>query len=227
MEDISDSLRGLHNISDLIPSLVKRMDAEEARPDQQKAMLKEYVRNWDLLFNAIKDMRANEQNVTDKLLKQMDRVNKVVNDKRIVIDEQVLQEITQLVEVKTGFNLQSYIAQVQAEAIKSQFQSLRDDLKKQTCNVTDEVKKLTEAQNKRIEAIENNERHIERINKALNSICVFMAVLFLLQMFTNFTGYISAFTHHFWMSLIITAVIVIVACIIAYFKVDKDDSNGY
>lgn len=229
MTDLNDSVGSLRNKDELIQQMLDRISALEKRPDETKQMLAEYARNWDSLNSVLDGLRTNQTNVNGKLVNLMQDVLKTVHDKRIVIDNQVLREIEGFIQATTGFNLRSYIAKVQADAINSQFEALRTSVKQNTDNVSKEVKKLTEAQNERIRATDKTGEHIQRLASNMKLLWTAFFVLALVQVFTISLINVNSLIKHPFMavfSLVIVAVIGIIIFLIN--KKNRDsDSNGY
>ena len=121
---LTSKVDGVRSDQAVIQSLLNRVKVLEDKPDEQRKLLVEYVRNFDTtnqLIGKVQEGQANFATGVQTLLKQ---IATYVRQKKIMIDASTIEELRAVVEQKTNNKLSEYIGNVQREAIEKQFNQL-------------------------------------------------------------------------------------------------------
>lgn len=115
----------------VIQSILNRLEVLETKPDLQREMLSDYVRNFDNQTTYLSNLSRELERFSDTHTEYIKQVNDNIANKKIIIDSQVIGEIMAIVQRNTGFNLRDYISKIQQEAIQRETQKATKEIKQQ------------------------------------------------------------------------------------------------
>ena len=205
IENLNDVIKQLKSDQQVIQSLFKRVDALEQTPDATKAMLAEYVRNFD---TTIKTLNVLAQNQSYYAKKEQEALIQIAN-KQITINRDTLNELKQLVQKETGFALQKYVSEVQRKAINANFAEFNKRLQSRLNDVDGDITRTLDTLSKTL----------KKANMAVESVSklwIVVGILFVLQILTSFNLYVNSFVSHPVISSIIALIAVALVVGVVY-----------
>lgn len=230
---LNDTLQEIAGYSQVIQSLLKRVDVLEARPDVTRQMLSEYVRNFDTLSNMTKGIIQGIETYRGDENKVLASIKETVEDYHWIIDNSTLEGLKQLVQRETNFSLQKYVSYVQKQCIQTEFTKLRTSLENELVKSMQEVKELQEENNK---LVKQQNKQLEKQNKTISDtgsmLIVLMAVLGVLVVgifFSTFGLLINAFVKHPILSAIVFVILAslmgVLGCVVIKELKKQDESS--
>lgn len=205
IENLNDLVKQLRSDQQVVQSLLKRVDALEQTPDATKAMLAEYVRNFD---TTVKTLNVLAQNQSYYAKKEQEALVQIAN-KQITINRETLTELEQLVQKETGFALQKYISEVQRKAINANFTEFNKRLQSRLNDVDGDITRTLDTLSK---TLKKANMAVESVNK----LWIVVGVLFVLQILTSFDLYVNSFVSHPVISSIIALIAVALVAGVVY-----------
>ena len=184
---------------------MQRVDALEQTPDATKAMLVEYVRNFD---TTVKTLNVLAQNQSYYAKKEQEALVQIAN-KQITINRETLTELEQLVQKETGFALQKYVSEVQRKAINANFTEFNKRLQSRLNDVDGDITRTLDTLSK---TLKKANMAVESVNK----LWIVVGVLFVLQILTSFNLYVNSFVSHPLSSSIIALIAVMLVAGVMY-----------
>ena len=124
MKALGSKVDGVRGDQSLLQSLINRVNVLEKKPDEQKRLLDEYVRNWDSLTQQIGKMQNGQVLFSQSVQKLLNNMAYYVQHKQITVDASTIEALRTVVEAKTNNSLDNYVGQVQVKAINANFQKL-------------------------------------------------------------------------------------------------------
>lgn len=198
IENLNDLVKHLRSDQQVVQSLLKRVDALEQTPDATKAMLAEYVRNFD---TTVKTLNVLAQNQSYYAKKEQEALVQIAN-KQITINRETLTELEQLVQKETGFALQKYVSEVQRKAINANFNAFNKSLQSCLNDVDGDITRTLDTLSK---TLKKANMAVESVNK----LWIVVGVLFVLQILTSFNLYVNSFVSNPVISSIIALIAVV------------------
>lgn len=205
IENLNDVIKQLKSDQQVIQSLFKRVDALEQTPDATKAMLAEYVRNFD---TTVKTLNVLAQNQSYYAKKEQEALVQIAN-KQITINRETLTELEQLVQKETGFALQKYVSEVQRKAINANFTEFNKRLQSRLNDVDGDITRTLDTLSK---TLKKANMAVESVNK----LWIVVGILFVLQILTSFNLYVNSFVKHPLISSIIALIAVALVVGVVY-----------
>lgn len=205
IENLNDLVKQLRSDQQVVQSLFKRVDALEQTPDATKAMLAEYVRNFD---TTVKTLNVLAQNQSYYARKEQEALIQIAN-KQITINRETLTELEQLVQKETGFALQKYVSEVQRKAINANFTEFNKRLQSRLNDVDSDITRTLDTLSK---TLKKANMAVESVNK----LWVVVGVLFVLQILTSFNLYVNSFISYPLISSIIALIAVVLVIGVVY-----------
>lgn len=205
IENLNDVIKQLKSDQQVIQSLFKRVDALEQTPDATKAMLAEYVRNFD---TTVKTLNVLAQNQSYYAKKEQEALIQIAN-KQITINRETLTELEQLVQKETGFALQKYVSEVQRKAINANFTEFNKRLQSRLNAVDGDITRTLDTLSK---TLKKANTAVESVNK----LWIVVGVLLVLQILTSFNLYVNSFVSHPVISSIIALIAVALVAGVVY-----------
>lgn len=205
IENLNDVIKQLKSDQQVIQSLFKRVDALEQTPDATKAMLAEYVRNFD---TTVKTLNVLAQNQSYYAKKEQEALVQIAN-KQITINRETLTELEQLVQKETGFALQKYVSEVQRKAINANFTEFNKRLQSRLNDVDGDITRTLDTLSK---TLKKANMAVESVNK----LWIVVGVLFVLQILTSFNLYVNSFVSYPVISSIIALIAVALVAGVVY-----------
>lgn len=205
IENLNDVIKQLKSDQQVIQSLFKRVDALEQTPDATKAMLAEYVRNFD---TTVKTLNVLAQNQSYYAKKEQEALIQIAN-KQITINRETLTELEQLVQKETGFALQKYVSEVQRKAINANFTEFNKCLQNRLNAVDGDITRTLDTLSK---TLKKANMAVESVNK----LWIVVGILFVLQILTSFNLYVNSFVSHPVISSIIALIAVALVVGVVY-----------
>lgn len=194
---MNNLVKQLRSDQQVVQSLFKRVDALEQTPDATKAMLAEYVRNFD---TTIRTLNVLAQNQSYYAKKEQEALVQIAN-KQITINRETLTELEQLVQKETGFALQKYVSEVQRKAINANFTEFNKRLQSRLNDVDSDITRTLDTLSK---TLKKANMAVESVNK----LWVVVGVLLVLQILTSFNLYVNSFVKHPLISSVIALIAV-------------------
>lgn len=198
IENLNDLVKHLRSDQQALQSLMQRVDALEQTPDATKAMLVEYVRNFD---TTIRTLHVLAQNQSYYAKKEQEALVQIAN-KQITINRETLTELEQLVQKETGFALQKYVSEVQRKAINANFNAFNKSLQSRLNDVDGDITRTLDTLSK---TLKKANMAVESVNK----LWIVVGVLFVLQILTSFNLYVNSFVSNPVISSIIALIAVV------------------
>lgn len=198
IENLNDLVKHLRSDQQALQSLMQRVDALEQTPDATKAMLVEYVRNFD---TTVKTLNVLAQNQSYYAKKEQEALVQIAN-KQITINRETLTELEQLVQKETGFALQKYVSEVQRKAINANFNAFNKSLQSRLNDVDGDITRTLATLSK---TLKKANMAVESVNK----LWIVVGVLFVLQILTSFNLYVNSFVSNPVISSIIALIAVV------------------
>lgn len=198
IENLNDLVKHLRSDQQALQSLMQRVDALEQTPDATKAMLVEYVRNFD---TTVKTLNVLAQNQSYYAKKEQEALVQIAN-KQITINRETLTELEQLVQKETGFALQKYVSEVQRKAINANFNAFNKSLQSRLNDVDGDITRTLDTLSK---ILKKANMAVESVNK----LWIVVGVLFVLQILTSFNLYVNSFVSNPVISSIIALIAVV------------------
>ena len=198
IENLNDLVKHLRSDQQALQSLMQRVDALEQTPDATKAMLVEYVRNFD---TTVKTLNVLAQNQSYYAKKEQEALVQIAN-KQITINRETLTELEQLVQKETGFALQKYVSKVQRKAINANFNAFNKSLQSRLNDVDGDITRTLDTLSK---TLKKANMAVESVNK----LWIVVGVLFVLQILTSFNLYVNSFVSNPVISSIIALIAVV------------------
>lgn len=205
IENLNDLVKQLRSDQQVVQSLLKRVDALEQTPDATKAMLAEYVRNFD---TTVKTLNVLAQNQNYYAKKEQEALVQIAN-KQITINRETLTELEQLVQKETGFALQKYVSEVQRKAINANFAEFNKRLQSRLNAVDSDITRTLDTLSK---TLKKANMAVESVNK----LWIVVGVLFVLQILTSFNLYVNSFVKHPLISSVIALIAVALVVGVVY-----------
>lgn len=205
IENLNDLVKHLRSDQQALQSLMQRVDALEQTPDATKAMLAEYVRNFD---TTVKTLNVLAQNQSYYAKKEQEALVQIAN-KQITINRETLTELEQLVQKETGFALQKYVSEVQRKAINANFTEFNKRLQSRLNDVDGDITRTLDTLSK---TLKKANMAVESVNK----LWIVVGVLFVLQILTSFNLYVNSFVKHPLISSIIALIAVALVVGVVY-----------
>lgn len=205
IENLNDLVKHLRSDQQALQSLMQRVDALEQTPDATKAMLVEYVRNFD---TTVKTLNVLAQNQSYYAKKEQEALVQIAN-KQITINRETLTELEQLVQKETGFALQKYVSEVQRKAINANFTEFNKRLQSRLNDVDGDITRTLDTLSK---TLKKANMAVESVNK----LWIVVGVLFVLQILTSFNLYVNSFVSHPLSSSIIALIAVMLVAGVMY-----------
>lgn len=202
---MNNLVKQLRSDQQVVQSLFKRVDALEQTPDATKAMLAEYVRNFD---TTVKTLNVLAQNQSYYAKKEQEALVQIAN-KQITINRETLTELEQLVQKETGFALQKYVSEVQRKAINANFTEFNKRLQSRLNDVDSDITRTLDTLSK---TLKKANMAVESVNK----LWIVVGVLFVLQILTSFNLYVNSFVKHPLISSIIALIAVMLVAGVVY-----------
>lgn len=230
---LNDTLESIADYSQVIQSLLKRVDILEAKPDATREMLAEYVRNFDTLSNMAQGIIQGIERYQGNENEVLASIQATVEDYHWIIDRSTLEGLKQLVERETGFSLQKYVSYVQRQCIQAEFKKLKTSLEDELVKNLQEVKELQEENNR---LVQEQNKQLKEQNKTISEngsmmlvLMGFLGILIVGIFFILFSSLINAFVTHPVLSAIVFTVLVVVLGVLAFWVKstwqEQDDSN--
>lgn len=230
---LNDTLESIADYSQVIQSLLKRVDILEAKPDATREMLAEYVRNFDTLSNMAQGIIQGIERYQGNENEVLASIQATVEDYHWIIDRSTLEGLKQLVERETGFSLQKYVSYVQRQCIQAEFKKLKTSLEDELVKNLQEVKELQEENNK---LVQEQNKQLKEQNKTISEngsmmlvLMGFLGILIVGIFFILFSSLINAFVTHPVLSAIVFTVLVVIVGVLAFWVKstwqEQDDSN--
>lgn len=198
IENLNDLVKHLRSDQQALQSLMQRVDALEQTPDATKAMLVEYVRNFD---TTVKTLNVLAQNQSYYAKKEQEALVQIAN-KQITINRETLTELEQLVQKETGFALQKYVSEIQRKAINANFNAFNKSLQSRLNDVDGDITRTLDTLSK---TLKKANMAVESVNK----LWIVVGVLFVLQILTSFNLYVNSFVSNPVISSIIALIAVV------------------
>lgn len=198
IENLNDLVKHLRSDQQALQSLMQRVDALEQTPDATRAMLVEYVRNFD---TTVKTLNVLAQNQSYYAKKEQEALVQIAN-KQITINRETLTELEQLVQKETGFALQKYVSEVQRKAINANFNAFNKSLQSRLNDVDGDITRTLDTLSK---TLKKANMAVESVNK----LWIVVGVLFVLQILTSFNLYVNSFVSNPVISSIIALIAVV------------------
>ena len=198
IENLNDLVKHLRSDQQALQSLMQRVDALEQTPDATKAMLVEYVRNFD---TTVKTLNVLAQNQSYYAKKEQEALVQIAN-KQITINRETLTELEQLVQKETGFALQKYVSEVQRKAINANFNAFNKSLQSRLNDVDGDITRTLDTLS---QTLKKANMAVESVNK----LWIVVGVLFVLQILTSFNLYVNSFVSNPVISSIIALIAVV------------------
>lgn len=205
IENLNDLVKHLRSDQQALQSLMQRVDALEQTPDATKAMLVEYVRNFD---TTVKTLNVLAQNQSYYAKKEQEALVQIAN-KQITINRETLTELEQLVQKETGFALQKYVSEVQRKAINANFNAFNKSLQSRLNDVDGDITRTLDTLSK---TLKKANMAVESVNK----LWIVVGVLFVLQILTSFNLYVNSFVSNPVISSIIALIAVVLVVGVVY-----------
>lgn len=217
MAGLTSKVDGVRSDQAVIQSLLNRVKVLEDKPDEQRKLLVEYVRNFDTtnqLIGKVQEGQANFATGVQTLLKQ---IATYVRQKKIMIDASTIEELRAVVEQKTNNKLSEYIGNVQREAIEKQFNQLANVINDQEAP----IKQKMDDMNNRLDELDDK---ISRLGQIVVALFWLMIAALSAGIFSGFILWFKEFRQHPVVSLIALIVIGIIVAWL-YHKAEQEDSN--
>ena len=205
IENLNDLVKHLRSDQQALQSLMQRVDALEQTPDATKAMLVEYVRNFD---TTVKTLNVLAQNQSYYAKKEQEALVQIAN-KQITINRETLTELEQLVQKETGFALQKYVSEIQRKAINANFNAFNKSLQSRLNDVDGDITRTLDTLSK---TLKKANMAVESVNK----LWIVVGVLFVLQILTSFNLYVNSFVSNPVISSIIALIAVVLVIGVVY-----------
>lgn len=193
-----DDVRGDQS---LLQSLINRVNTLENKPDEQKRLLDEYVRNWDSLTQQVGKIQNGQMLFSQSVQKLLKNMAYYVQHKQITIDASTIEALRAVVEAKTNNSLDKYISQVQVKAINANFQKLVNAINDQEAPIKEKLDTI----NKRLDGIDYK---IEQLDHVFTVLMYVTIAMLLAGAFAGMTLWLNALNHHpvlAWIVLLVIA----------------------
>lgn len=212
----------------VIDNLINRVSTLENMPDETKKQLSEYLHNFNVTDQYLKSLSAGQRNYHDDIVKYLNRFDTVLANKQVVVNEKVINDIKNLVIAQTGFNLKTYVTNVQRELITKAFDDLtamQQQLVKQQQQIIDTQQTIIDKTN----AVSNRLDDLDgRVGEYLNDIMIVVCLMGSLAVLLLIPNYVLAFDRHPVLT-VLGFVISVLTCgftaYVALFNGGNDDDN--
>lgn len=137
----------------------------------------------------------------------LSQIAQYVKEKKIIVDASTIEALRAVVEAKTNNKLETYIGNVQRDAINQNFTKLNDTVKQQQQPINQSFKKISER-------LTNVENKIDTFGQQIEILFYLFAVVLLTIFIVNLPQWLGAFSKHpIW------STIAVIACVTgaAYF----------
>lgn len=175
----------------------------EKKPDEQKRLLDEYVRNWDSLTQQVGKIQDGQVQFSQSVQKLLSSMAYYVKNKQITVDASTIEALRAVIEARTNNSLDKYVGKVQAQAINANFQKLVNAINAQEEPIQQKLDSIVQ----RLDGIDDRVKQLDRVFTIL--MYATFAML-LAEAFAGMTLWINALNHHpvlAWIVLLVIAVL--------------------
>lgn len=173
----------------------------EDKPDEQRKLLVEYVRNFDTTNQLIGKVQEGQTTFATSIQQLLKDMNYYVREKKITINASTIEALRAVVEAKTNNSLEKYVGQVQAKAINANFKKLVNTINDQEAPIQQKLDSIDQ----RLDGIDDRVEQLDRVFTILMYVTIAML---LTGAFAGMTLWINALNHHpvlAWIVLLIIA----------------------
>lgn len=212
----------------VIDNLINRVSTLENMPDETKKQLSEYLHNFNITDHYLKSLNADQIKYHNDVVKYLTRFDTVLANKQIVVNEKVINDIKNLVIAQTGFNLKTYVTNVQRELITKAFDDLtvmQQQLVKQQQQIIDTQQTIIHKTN----TVSNRLDDLDgRVSEYLKDIMIVVCLMGSLAVLLLIPNYVLAFDRHPVLTVLGFVISVLTCGFTAYgalFNGGSDDDN--
>ena len=194
MKALGSKVDGVRGDQSLLQSLINRVNVLEKKPDEQKRLLNEYVRNWDSLTQQIGKIQNGQVLFSKSVQKLLNNMAYYVQHKQITVDASTIEALRTVVEAKTNNSLDNYVGQVQVKAINEQEAPIQQKL---------------DSINQRLDGIDDR---VDQLDRVFTILMYATIAMLLTGAFAGMTLWLNALNHHpvlAWIVLLILASLII------------------
>lgn len=205
MKALGSKVDGVRGDQSLLQSLINRVNVLEKKPDEQKRLLNEYVRNWDSLTQQIGKIQNGQVLFSKSVQKLLNNMAYYVQHKQITVDASTIEALRTVVEAKTNNSLDNYVGQVQVKAINANFQKLVNAINEQEAPIQQKLDSI----NQRLDGIDGR---VDQLDRVFTILMYATIAMLLTGAFAGMTLWLNALNHHpvlAWIVLLILASLII------------------
>lgn len=205
MKALGSKVDGVRGDQSLLQSLINRVNVLEKKPDEQKRLLDEYVRNWDSLTQQIGKIQNGQVLFSKSVQKLLNNMAYYVQHKQITVDASTIEALRAVVEARTNNSLAKYVGQIQSQAINANFQKLVNAINEQEAPIQQKLDSI----NQRLDGIDNR---VDQLGRVFTILMYATIAMLLTGAFAGMTLWLSALNHHpilAWIVLLILAGLII------------------
>ena len=218
MAALGSKVDGVRGDQAVIQSLLNRVKALEDKPDEQRKLLVEYVRNFDTTNQLIGKVQEGQATFATGVQTLLKKIAIYVQQKKIMIDASTIEELRAVVERKTNNKLGEYIGKVQREAIEKQFNQLAKAINDQEAP----IKRKMGDMNDRLDELDDR---ISQLGQTVVALFWLMIAALSAGIFAGFILWFKGFRQHPVVSVIALIVISILVAWL-YRKAEQEDSDN-
>lgn len=218
MAGLTSKVDGVRSDQAVIQSLLNRVKALEDKPDEQRKLLAEYVRNFDTTNQLIGKVQKGQATFATGVQTLLKKIATYVQQKKIMIDASTIEELRTIVEQKTNNTLGEYIGNVQRKEIKKQFDQLAKAINDQEAP----IKRKMNYMNEQLDELDDR---ISQLGQTVVTLFWLMIAALSAGIFAGFILWFKGFRQHPVVSVIALIVISILVAWL-YHKAEQEDSDN-
>ncbi|RMX26577.1 hypothetical protein C5O77_01140 (plasmid) [Limosilactobacillus reuteri] len=228
MKDLISKIGELKLQDSVIENIVNRVNTLENMPNETKKQLAEYLHNFEITDNRLWSLNKDQVEFHKDCLNYLQQFEIILANKQVVVDENVINDIKNLVQAETGFNLRDYVSNKQKELITHAFNNLtnmQQDIVNKQQQLIDKMQQTITIQNKINAQMNKVDNHL---GEYLHGIIQIVALFGGLSLLLTIPNFVLAFDRHPVLT-ILGSIIAVVTCIFsiyaAFYKDDESDDD--
>lgn len=210
----------------VIENLINRVQALENMPDETKKQLSEYLHDFTITDQRLKELNTGQIQFHKDCLAYLRQFNTVLANKQVVVDEGVINDIKNLVETQTGFNLRDYVTDVQRQLITNAFNNLASMQQKFAKQQQDLIGKMELTIQKQDVIIGRMDELDNRVRGYLSDIMIIVGFIGGLALLLTVPSYVLAFNRHPVLTVVCIIIAVLTCGFAGYSAFGSDDHDN-
>lgn len=209
----------------ILENLANRVSTLENMPDEAKKELVEYLHDFNVTDKWLHSLSDDQISFHNDCVNYLKHFEKVLASKQVVVDENVINDIKNLVEVQTGFNLRDYVTDVQRNLITKAFSDLADMQQQQLDNQQQIINGQQEILDRQNAIIDRMDELDNRASDYVIDIVIILLIIGGFALLLTIPSYILAIDHHPKLTSI-GIIIALLLCTFAGYSAFHDGGNS-